>query len=182
MDIRFEAEEMPAADMFLGMGLLPDQSGVNSGIASGMFELTRDGPASAFSTGRGNFVLRDSRFISSALFSRIGGVLNLERVFRDITFTKIEGDFRLAEGRIILDPASPVHFSHQLGVIYPFDMEAVGYIGPERKLDAVLKLNFLPIASTIPILEIIWPSGFLRFRIEGIVGDPRVSLTTKSAP
>ncbi len=180
----------------LAAGFEPrDDRGLASGEVTGNLELRKEGARDEPFDGSGELRIENSRFISNAVFSKlgralnvdfpiVGRVLNMEKAFESISFSRIEGKFEVVDNAVIIDPDDPVLMENPSG-LHPLSMRASGTIGPERRLGLVLKLQFLPLVRNIPLIGEVWgllTERILRYRVTGTMDEPNVSVAAPILP
>lgn len=172
-----------------------DDRGLASGEVTGRLELRRDGARDEPFDGSGELRIENSSFISNAVFSGlgralnvdfpiVGRVLNMEKAFESISFSRIEGKFEIVDNTVIIDPDDPVILENPSG-LHPLSMRASGTIGPEQRLGLVLTLQFLPLVRNIPLIGEVWgllTERILRYRIAGTLDEPDVSVAAPILP
>lgn len=178
-----EVNRVNVADLFFMGYRQPAQGGLQTGFVTGNVSIEKDGPEHTPFTGKGHLVVQESRFVSSSIFGALGGVLDIEPFFREIAFSKIEGDFRVADRAVSTDE---LLFEHPLK-IHPLNLRVQGTIGPARQVNLLVHLQFLPGINDIPVVGIIWQTinrltgTILSYRVTGSLDLPAVE-AQKTAP
>ena len=169
--------EMDVADL-LHAAYERAEGGLATGVVTGNLELHREGFSGTPFQGEGTLLVHDSRFVSNAVFSNVGGLLNLEELFDNITFTTIQGDFEIIDGAVVISAARPMKFENP-SAVHPLSMEAQGTVGPARKVDLVLSIQFFPLIGEIPIFREVWGAltkRIWRYSVVGTLDRPNTTL------
>jgi hypothetical protein len=107
--------------------------------------------------------------------------MRLDDIFKDITFTTIEGAFDVQD-TVIVFRGDKAFVLENPSLIHPLNIRVQGGIGPEQALDLRMRMQFLPRVGDIPVVGIVWDvvnkltSQILQFRVVGTLGDPQVTL------
>jgi hypothetical protein len=171
---RIEATDIEVADVT--QAFLKKQGMISSGRVTGNMAILSEGGEDAKFNGGGEFRVNGSRFVSNAIFRRVGSLLKLDTLFNDISFTRIEGGFRMEEGVILLDRGSPVVFENP-SALHPLSLTASGRIEPDQEVDLLLSLQFFPIVGNIPLVGDVWNAltgRIIRVDVKGPLDDPKV--------
>jgi len=119
--------------------------GIYSGAMTGSVKLHRPwGEPSPPFEGAGEFNIVQSQFVSNRIFQGLAGLLKLP-FFNNIVFSNIQGPFTVKEGQMISKRG--IDFKN------PFlNLRVTGAWGPDKKLDLVLRLQFVPVVGKIPLV------------------------------
>jgi hypothetical protein len=149
--------------------------GIFSGTLDGRLDVAtahRDAPT----TGVGRLEVTESRFVSNPVFTTLAKLPNfllIGSIFNDISFSKIEGDFTMRDDTFRTD---------NLKLLSPFTQMAVsGTVGPEKRLDLRLQMEWLKIVDKVPLVgeamnlfnQLL--GKVIRLDIRGTVDNPVVS-------
>jgi hypothetical protein len=173
---RIEATDIEVADVTRAFLQKPGM--ISSGRVTGKMAIRSVGDKSAKFNGGGEFRVTGSRFVSNAIFRRVGSLLKLDTLFNDISFTRIEGAFKVVDGVVVLDRAAPVVFENP-SPLHPLSLNASGRIDPDQETDLLLSLQFFPIVGNIPLVGDVWSAltgRIIRLEVKGPLDDPGVSL------
>lgn len=171
---QIEGTNLEVADV--SAAFLKNSKMISSGRVSGTLNLTKPGSKGTPLDGSGHFDVTESRFISNAIFSGIGSLLKLDTLFKDISFTKVAGDFKVEKGVIMVDKGNPVIFENP-SALHPLSLTVSGQIDAEQKADLLLSLQFFPLVGNIPIVGEIWDAltgRIVRLNVTGPLDDPWV--------
>lgn len=174
-----EAENLEVAD--LTQAFLNKQGMISSGKISGSIHLEAASPAGeqlkdAPFQGGGRFEVRESRFVSNAIFRGVGQLLKLDSLFNDISFTRVEGNFKVVDDVVVLAKDDPVVFENP-SALHPLSLTTSGRVGRGEDTDLLLSLQFFPIVGNIPLVGDIWKTltgRIIRLTVRGSLDDPRV--------
>lgn len=181
---RFNSQNMDVGDVLTGAFGAKDRRGLSSGQVTGQLRLHSDGPKGTRFDGEGHLLVQNSKFTSNAIFSRIGGLLKLEDLFNDITFTRVEGDFRVVDGGVVIDSGKPLLFENP-SRLHPLSIETVGTVSHDRQLNLMMNLQFFPVVGDIPLVGAIWRTltgRILRYSVKGTLDNPDVSVGIPIVP
>ncbi|MCL5269081.1 MAG: AsmA-like C-terminal region-containing protein [bacterium] len=152
--------------------------GIFSGRASGEGSFSKPRrPEGSPLAGAGTLHIVESRFVANSILHGLGGVLRLPgvgAVFDDITFSTIDGPFEVRDAQ-----ASTTGLVFENPVM---NLNMKGTMGPERRLDLEIGLQFLRIADKIPLVgeavnlvnQLV--GRVLRFKVRGTMDKPEVAL------
>lgn len=178
-EYRGETERFDVSDLLFAAYQRRNEGGISSGVVTGDFAIRRTGLQTAKGRpfeGGGHLLIEDSQFTSNAIFSNLGGLLNLEELFDDISFSRVEGDFTVGQGAVHCDELS---FDHP-SPVYPLNLVASGSFGPGREIDMALRLQLFPIVESIPVVGGIWDvfnsltGRLLNFQVGNTLDDPKI--------
>jgi hypothetical protein len=169
-----EATRMHPRDLVrLGLGE-ETPTRFSTGIVSGRLSLEGDGPPKSPLNGSGRITVDDTRILSNPILIGLGDLLGLQGFFNDISFTRIDGGFRVADSSVIFDADSPITFDPP-SRIHPLSMNLVGRVGPSQRLDLTVSLRF---ASNWPVVGVLNPllGKLLRYHVRGTLAQPTFTI------
>lgn len=174
-----EAQDLEVADVM--QAFLKKQGTISSGLIGGNLRLHSTAPPGgalkdAPLQGGGSFKVRESRFVSNAVFRGVGSVLKLDTLFNDISFSRIEGNFKVVDDIIVIAKDDPVVFENP-SALHPLSMTTSGRVGRGQETDLLLSLQFFPIVGNIPLIGEVWNAltgRIVRLSVKGSMDDPRV--------
>lgn len=183
-DWRFAITKMDVTELLKAAMGENNKSGLTRGQITGSIELHSDGGDDSPFTGGGHLLVENAMFKSNSIFRLIGRLLGLEVLFNEITFTRIEGPFRIAEGRVIIDEKNPMMFENP-SKLHPLNINTVGTIERGRQLKMLMSLQLFPVVGEIPLIGTIWRTltgRILRYSVSGTLDDPDVSVAVPLIP
>lgn len=146
VDVDVAMEKVGLEPMVKAIAGKPNVHGLFSGVLTGNVHIHRPNddlePVQPL-TGKGELSIQNSRFVSNAILRSLGGLLKLP-VFEEITFSTIQGPFRIEGKQFVAD-----------GIVFRNPIVSLnmrGTIGPERKLKLKLRLEFLSIVGRVPLV------------------------------
>jgi hypothetical protein len=156
--------------------LLSDYTGRKSSAAgdmTGEMTLHREAEGLELLAGRGHFTIEKSRFVRNVAFETLGRVLHT-KMFDDITFTTVEGEFELERGAISFEELA---FRNPM-----LEMTARGKVLLDGSADAYLYLVLLPESlGKVPIVSDVVSfveklgRRMIKFHLTGTINKPRIS-------
>lgn len=182
-DIEAEGLDLPPLlDTFFDVD---ERSGISSGIVTGKLSLEREGPPGTPMTGGGNFRIRESRFVSNAIFGGLGRLTGLEEIFEDVSFPNVEGAFAVENDRVVVEGPGGIAFENP-ALLHPLSLKVTGALGPARALDLTIGMRFLPRVGDIPVVGRVWnvvnnlTGAVLQYRVTGTLEKPNFTVLPKA--
>ncbi len=182
-----KASKMDVADLLNAFYKPKKQTGLSTGLVTGTLYLHQDGLEGVPFDGHGELFVEDSKFVSNAIFGKLGSLLKLEELFNEISFPKIQGRFDVSENSVTIKGDKPIVFENP-SMIHPLSLKTHGKVGPERALDLELSLQFFPRIGGIPVVGQVWDivnkltGSILRFHVGGTLDEPEVSALPRIKP